>query len=278
MRSGVTRYLAAIGLTASTAILVSGLVGHGTDGFRTAGHAAAGVAPAGFTIRLTEARDMSAYALPFAWSGTGAARAAGTLEIPPDRFGRLPKWRDVLRKVRLEATVMDRCAADEDKCGSKPLRAWRRMLHRAQQLHRMARLDTVNRFFNAWPYRADHTGSGGTDRWASPVEFMNRSGDCEDFAIAKFFTLRRLGVANGDMRIVTVFDERRGVGHAVLLVRHGGDLLVLDSLDDRIVSHRRYRHYVPRHSVNETTEFAYRDARNRIPLSVVLAALGGGRN
>jgi predicted transglutaminase-like cysteine proteinase len=65
------------------------------------------------------------------------------------------------------------------------------------------------------------------DAWATPIELMTRGGDCEDFAIAKYFLLIELGVAPSDLRLVA----QRGPDHMVLLVHARGDeWLVLDNL------------------------------------------------
>ncbi len=47
---------------------------------------------------------------------------------------------------------------------------------------------------------------------------MNNSGDCADYAIAKFFALRYLGYSNEEMRIAVVYDRMRRIGHAVLAI------------------------------------------------------------
>ncbi len=52
-------------------------------------------------------------------------------------------------------------------------------------------------------------------------------------------------------------DRIRGVGHAVLAVYLGDDILILGSLSSLIVSHSRYKHYVPQVSMNETTRWAH---------------------
>lgn len=81
---------------------------------------------------------------------------------------------------------------------------------------------TANMLINA----ATYVGEGG-DTWATPVELMRRGGDCEDFAIAKYFLLIELGVAMSDLRLVA----QRGPDHMVLLVHARGDQwLVLDNL------------------------------------------------
>ena len=57
---------------------------------------------------------------------------------------------------------------------------------------------------------------------------MTYSGDCEDYAIAKFFALRELGFANQELRIAVVYDNLRRIGHAVLAVYVEGDILIGD--------------------------------------------------
>ncbi len=87
----------------------------------------------------------------------------------------------------------------------------------------MAQLKNVNAYFNYVNYRSE-TG----DKWLAPAEFVARGGDCEDYAIAKYLTLKALGVADDDMRIGVFADPLRVAGHAVLIVRHGGREWVLD--------------------------------------------------
>ena len=129
----------------------------------------------------------------------------------------------------------------------------------------MAKLHAVNRYFNRWPYKTDREVYGRGEVWASPEEFLVRSGDCEDFAIAKFFALRQLGFADDDLRIVVIYDQIRGIGHTVLAVYDPTDILILDSLSSFIGSHTRYRHYIPQYSMNETTRWAHLDYKRAIP-------------
>ncbi|MCH8926110.1 MAG: transglutaminase-like cysteine peptidase, partial [Proteobacteria bacterium] len=92
-----------------------------------------------------------------------------------------------------------------------------------------------------------------SEYWAAPDEFMAYSGDCEDYAIAKFFALRELGFANQELRIAVVYDNLRRIGHAVLAVYTEGDILILNNQTDTIASHARYDNFVPWYLVNETT-------------------------
>ena len=54
-------------------------------------------------------------------------------------------------------------------------------------------LAAVNDYVNRVRYRDDRVNWGLRDYWAAPREFFARGGDCEDFAIAKYLSLRALG-------------------------------------------------------------------------------------
>lgn len=71
------------------------------------------------------------------------------------------------------------------------------------------------------------------DYWATPVEALVKgAADCEDYAIAKYVTLRRLGVASDKLRITLVKALRLNQAHMVLTwyASPGADPLVLDNL------------------------------------------------
>ncbi len=120
-------------------------------------------------------------------------------------------------------------------------------------IERPEQLRFINRFFNRWPYKSDREIYRAAEYWATPGEFMTYSGDCEDFAIAKFFALREIGFANHELRIAVVFDRLRQTGHAVLAVYAEDDILILNNQTDTIASHSRYDHFEPKYLVNETT-------------------------
>jgi len=115
----------------------------------------------------------------------------------------------------------------------------------------------VNRFINTWPDKPDKDNYGAEDYWASPLEFMSRSGDSEDFAITKFFTLRELGFANRQLRIVVAKDVLRNKVHSFLAVYQNGKIYVLDNVSDSIITQNDAKYYFPFYSVNETTRWAH---------------------
>lgn len=122
----------------------------------------------------------------------------------------------------------------------------------------------VNAFWNAWPYREDRDVWGREDYWAIPQEFLRRSGDCEDYAIIKYFTLKELGLSPKTMRIVVVRDTVRNLGHAVLAVYMDGTAYILDNLSNAILPHDRLRQYRPQYSVNEQGRWAHLQV-SRVP-------------
>ncbi len=176
---------------------------------------------------------------------------------------RLPHWAKVLKTMNTDRKGFARCASDISKCDTPERKEWSRLISSATGMDKRDQLETVNRFFNRYPYRKDPKTYGVPEYWASPDEFLKRSGDCEDFAIVKFFALRQLGFSDNDLRIVVVYDWLRRIPHAVLAVHIDGDILILDNTRDYIVSHRQYRYYEPRVSMNESGNWVHVKPRLR---------------
>ena len=190
----------------------------------------------------------------------------GSTEISSDNLTALPQWARVLARMKTERKQFRACLDNQGACTTAGLESWREVFAAAQGKPELEKLRTVNGHFNRWPYKVDREIYGVSEFWATPQEFMKRSGDCEDYSIAKFFILRDLGFANEQMRIVILMDRIRRIGHAVLAVYALGDILILDSLTDLIFSHKKYRHYVPQYSMNETTRWAHFFDKNHTAL------------
>ena len=192
-----------------------------------------------------------------------AARADQNARVPVRLFGTvefrsslevLPHWQRVRGVVDAQMT---RLVAWKNADCPRPITQWQRMMAAARHLSHMEKLNTVNRFFNRWPYRLDREVYGASDYWATPEEFMIHSGDCEDFGIAKYYTLRQMGLLPSQMRLVVVQDRIRGIGHAVLAVYLDEGVFILDNLTNQVLPHTMYRHYLPQYSVNETHGWAH---------------------
>ncbi|MFV0421891.1 transglutaminase-like cysteine peptidase [Oleidesulfovibrio sp.] len=168
----------------------------------------------------------------------------------------LPKWERVLRENRRDPALKKK-QVPAGPGGAGGGSSWLTLMKKAESASALEKLKMVNGFFNRWPYRLDIEIYGVTDFWATPQEFMARSGDCEDYAISKYFGLRELGFSPDDLRIVVLLDSIRGIGHAVLVVYLGDRAYVLDNVSDLVLTHDRYTHYRPQYSINENYRWAH---------------------
>jgi len=103
----------------------------------------------------------------------------------------------------------------------------------------LEQVNAINEFYNRRIlFRDDADNWGQTDYWASPLELLQRgAGDCEDYALAKYFTLSSMGVPHKKLRLVYVRAVMGGPGgpsvaHMVLAYYPAPEAvpLVLDNL------------------------------------------------
>lgn len=122
--------------------------------------------------------------------------------------------------------------------GQQRIDAWQQLLATQKQLSETERLQVVNQFFNRQlRYAEDIDLWHEVDYWATPIQSLIKgAGDCEDYAIAKYFSLRRLGIPAEKLRITYVKALRQNRAHMVLTYYSSPDAmpLVLDSLIDAI--------------------------------------------
>jgi predicted transglutaminase-like cysteine proteinase len=111
------------------------------------------------------------------------------------------------------------------------------LLQRTAALDDEARLESINSWFNRRViFRTDDATSGEVDQWASPLEVLaSGHGDCEDFAIAKYFSLLALGTPVTRLRLVYVRAQVNGndaQAHMVLAYypQANAEPLILDNL------------------------------------------------
>ena len=122
---------------------------------------------------------------------------------------------------------------------------WSDLIQRSGELPEKDKLTAVNRFFNAkLRFVDDQRNWGQNDYWATPIEALVKgAGDCEDYSIAKYFTLRRLGIPAEKLRITYVKALNYNQAHMVLTfyATPTADPLVLDNLisDIRPASQRK---------------------------------------
>ena len=83
---------------------------------------------------------------------------------------------------------------------------WRRLIDEGRSLRAQDKLGRINQFFNRKiQFTDDLQAWGQTDYWATPIETLAKAkGDCEDFTIAKYFTLLEAGLPNEQLRLIYV--------------------------------------------------------------------------
>jgi predicted transglutaminase-like cysteine proteinase len=125
-------------------------------------------------------------------------------------------------------------------------------------------LESVNTFFNHVPYVSDLKHWGVEDYWASPAEMLASDGaDCEDFSIAKYFTLKELGFPIERLRITYVKAVRLNQAHMVLAYYSAPNAvpLILDNLEDLVKPASERSDLIPVYSFNDEDLLLVRQGR-----------------
>jgi len=147
----------------------------------------------------------------------------------------------------------------EKKYGSgarKRLEAWALLIREDESTTDLEKLAKVNDFFNQVPFIDDTIHWKKKDYWATPVEMLaSNGGDCEDYSIAKYFTLKLLGVSEKKLNMTYVKALRLNQAHMVLTyyAEPGVEPLVLDNIDKEIRQASKRKDLLPVYSFNGTS-------------------------
>ncbi len=131
--------------------------------------------------------------------------------------------------------------------------AWQALVREQRNAGTEQKLDRVNRFFNQLAFVDDASHWGREDYWATPLETLSSNGgDCEDFTIAKYFTLKKLALPEPQLHLIYVKSLTLKQPHMVLgyFAHPQADPLVLDNLIDAIVPAAQRPDLVPVYSFN----------------------------
>ncbi|WP_297186623.1 transglutaminase-like cysteine peptidase [uncultured Porticoccus sp.] len=130
---------------------------------------------------------------------------------------------------------------------------WQNMTHEYRGKEDIEQLKAVNDFFNGARFVSDIELWGKNDYWATPIEFLARdAGDCEDFSIAKYFTLKGMGMDVSKLRITYVKATLLNQAHMVLAYYPTPTSvpLILDNINKRIKPANERRDLRPIYSFN----------------------------
>jgi len=187
---------------------------------------------------------------PITIANAAAAGIFGAQETWHDGLKPFPKWTDALERYLktkqkdagpCEATLFTRCHYKE----------WMKLLDEVRDKPPEYQLGKINYYMNRYRYIIDPINWGVRDYWAIPAQFFRKDGDCEDYAIAKYMSLRALGWNADKLRIVVLQDLNLRVAHAILAVQMDDRILLLDNQISIVVDSRQVRHYKPFYAVNE---------------------------
>jgi predicted transglutaminase-like cysteine proteinase len=215
-----------------------------------------------------------------AWFGPGTPVSAGTLLSPgaaslirqsAEPFG-LPassltggglydKWQGVRRRLDDELVQLALCEGDPERCASPAALQFLAIIDAGRLREGRARLGEINRAVNlAIRPVSDLAQYGQIDVWSSPLATLARgSGDCEDYAIAKYVALRLAGIAPDDLRIVVMHDTIHGEDHAVAAARLDDRWLTLDNNRMAMIEDANIRNYRPTFVIAQHQVMRYAD-------------------
>lgn len=198
-----------------------------------------------FTVAAIAPRETPVPTLP-----SSAPAKLGVFESVAISAARLPaasKWQEA-RKIDYSQMFGTDCAASGlTGCDSRFATKIRGVADRVAGLSDREMLNIVNRTVNgAMNYEEDEAVWGTSDYWATPSEMARKgAGDCEDFAIAKYWALRNLGVPDDKLQLVLLQDTRRQLFHAVLIAHTGSGAYVLDNVSNRLLVDTDIAQYQP---------------------------------
>lgn len=156
---------------------------------------------------------------PAAMAGESPYLGAGYQLFPSFQTQASFNWRRIQTDWMRDRTTLEQCERNPARC-PRAGSAFLSMVRQARPLDRDAQISLINARVNASVrYQSDVAQHSEADVWSTPLRTLAQAGDCEDYAIAKFFLLKELGVAEEDMRIVLLRDHKARDDHAVLAVR-----------------------------------------------------------
>jgi len=138
------------------------------------------------------------------------------------------------------------------------------MMNEARDANELEKLEKVNDFFNQTPYAADKETWGESDYWATRYEFIGKDkADCEDYVIAKYFTLKELGVPPSKLFMTYAKSIRYKTAHLVLTYYETSRSvpLVLDNYNYKILPASKRNDLIPIYSFSGDELFSAKQAQ-----------------
>lgn len=178
-------------------------------------------------------------------------------------FQVLPQWENVLSHSGSDLDVMLNCSSGETVCSVGLVQGWQDIVSSLQKEQIKDSIYRVNAYVNQWTEVSDIQNWDEEDYWASPLEFLMKSGDSEDYAIFKYFTLRAIGIPEEKMKLVYMQDSVRNSFEVVLWVDGDDDSYILDMYRLYPRPLKDVMEYVPQFAFNEKARWLLRPKNNK---------------
>ena len=170
--------------------------------------------------------------------------------------GLLPVSLPLLAELFISETLLQKIEKRFDSAARQRVENWQTLMRESTDLPEKEKLAVVNDFFNSNVLFVDDIVLWGKeDYWATPIEMLSiGGGDCEDYSIAKYFTLKQIGVDEDKLRITYVKAVNLDQAHMVLTYfeTKRSAPLVLDNLINEIKPASRRQDLIPVYSFNGT--------------------------
>lgn len=168
----------------------------------------------------------------------------------------LPFSVPLLAELLISEALLQKIEKQYDSDARERVESWQSLMQEGNGLSELEKLTLVNDFFNSnVQFVDDILLWNKADYWATPIEMLSLgAGDCEDYSIAKYFTLKQLGVDEDKLRITYVKAVNLDQAHMVLTYFENKRSipLVLDNLINEIQPANRRQDLVPVYSFNGT--------------------------
>ena len=155
----------------------------------------------------------------------------------------------------LDPEILNKAEQKYGKSARTLLVTWENLITTDTSQNDREKLEKVNQFFNQVEYIEDIYHWGQKDYWATPIEFLvTFGGDCEDYTIAKYFTLKAMGISDEKLNLTYVKALTYNVHHMVLTYYStpGSEPLVLDNIVTEFLPASQRQDLLPIYSFNGT--------------------------
>ena len=155
--------------------------------------------------------------------------------------------------IEFSAAALEEIALKYGERAKRKVQDWSQLIEDNKAEDIDSQLYEINNFFNRIPYYTDQEHWNRPDYWATPVEMLGTNGgDCEDYVIAKYFSLISLGIPDSKLRMMFVTALQQQQAHMVLAYYPEPNAipLILDNINPRILPANKRSDLRPVYSFN----------------------------